>query len=120
MDESFRNILGRRSIRNYDQASVSDEIIKKIVTAASYAPSGKNGQPWRFIILKDRKTIQRISKLTIYSRFMETAPCAIAIYLDKGESYDEKKILWPSEQLFRTCFLQLMSRDIPAVGLVKS
>jgi nitroreductase len=44
-------IKGRRSIRSFKETPVSNESIRKIIEAGTYAPSGKNGQPWRFTVL---------------------------------------------------------------------
>jgi nitroreductase len=41
-------IKGRRSIRQYKENPVPQELISKILEAGTYAPSGKNSQPWRF------------------------------------------------------------------------
>ena len=41
-------IKGRRSIRQYKETPVPQELIRKILEAGTYAPSGKNSQPWRF------------------------------------------------------------------------
>ena len=44
-------IKGRRSIRNYKSDKVKDSLIRDIIEAATYAPSAKNGQQWRFTVL---------------------------------------------------------------------
>jgi len=44
-------IKRRRSIRKYLDKPVPVESIRKIIEAGTYAPSGKNGQPWRFTVL---------------------------------------------------------------------
>ena len=44
-------ILKRRSIRKYLDKPVSSDQIRKIIKAGTYAPSGKNSQPWRFTVL---------------------------------------------------------------------
>ena len=46
-------IKNRRSIRQFINKDISDEILRSIISAAIYAPSAKNRQPWRFCILKD-------------------------------------------------------------------
>jgi nitroreductase len=44
----------RRSIRGYDPTrDVPDGVIEQIVEAARWAPSGGNGQPWHFVIVRD-------------------------------------------------------------------
>lgn len=56
-------ISSRQSIRKYTDEPVSDEMIKKIVEAARWAPSGENEQPWHFIIVKDLETRKKIGDL---------------------------------------------------------
>jgi nitroreductase len=48
---SIKAIEGRRSIRKYKSIPVQIETINKIISAGIRAPSGKNKQPWRFIIV---------------------------------------------------------------------
>ncbi|MBM3300018.1 MAG: nitroreductase [Deltaproteobacteria bacterium] len=48
-------IAQRRSIRKFKDAPVPDEIIVRVLNAAIQAPSGKNRQPWRFIVVKQDK-----------------------------------------------------------------
>jgi nitroreductase len=48
-------ILNRRSIRSYQNRTIPREIIEELLELATKAPSGKNRQPWRFIILEGQK-----------------------------------------------------------------
>ncbi len=48
-------ISQRRSIRRFEDKPVPRELIEKILHAATLAPSGKNAQPWRFIVLEGKK-----------------------------------------------------------------
>ena len=45
------NIDGRRSVRRYQPSSIDREVVKRMLTAASRAPSAHNKQPWRFVVL---------------------------------------------------------------------
>ncbi len=52
----------RRSIRGYDdQREVSDDSIRAILNCARWAPSGGNGQPWEFLIVRERATRHKIA-----------------------------------------------------------
>ena len=48
---STEAIYNRRSIRRYRKENLSREIINQILDAARMAPSGKNRQPWKFLVL---------------------------------------------------------------------
>ena len=52
-DGSFwRLVQGRRSIRRYQQRPVSRLLLERILTAAMWAPSAHNRQPWRFCVIE--------------------------------------------------------------------
>ncbi len=54
--EEFYNLLkARRSIRKYKKDLVPREIIERILAAGMEAPSGKNRQNWRFIVVQGAK-----------------------------------------------------------------
>lgn len=46
----IEEIKTRRSIRKYKQYEIPTEAINKIIQAGRFAPSGKNKQPWKFIV----------------------------------------------------------------------
>jgi nitroreductase len=62
-DAMLKVIQDRRSIRDYTAEPVSDRDLDMILEAARQAPSGENAQPWRFIIVKDAQTRQRLGAL---------------------------------------------------------
>ena len=63
--EVFEVIKKRRSIRNYKDIPVEEDKINKIIEAALLAPSASNGQPWRFIAVKDRNLLTKIVRETL-------------------------------------------------------
>ena len=46
----YDSIYKRRSIRKYKSDMLSKEQIEKILDVARVAPSGKNRQPWKFLV----------------------------------------------------------------------
>lgn len=48
-------IRRRRSIREYLSKEVSRDVLFRILEAARWAPSAHNSQPWRFIIIMERR-----------------------------------------------------------------
>ena len=63
MNEIMNNILTRRSIRKFTDEAIPEEIINDIMTAAIYAPSGKNCQTWKFTVITNIEKIQNLAKL---------------------------------------------------------
>ncbi len=62
-NEVLDNILTRRSTRKFKQESLPDEILEDILTAARFAPSGHNRQSWRFLVIKNQNTLNRLNEL---------------------------------------------------------
>jgi nitroreductase len=63
IDGTMKVIQDRRSIRDYSDEPVSEEDLKMILDAARLAPSGENAQPWRFIVVKDEATRQKLGTI---------------------------------------------------------
>ncbi|HCW52561.1 MAG TPA: nitroreductase [Clostridium sp.] len=60
---SIEAIYNRRSIRKYKSQDVNIETINMIIEAGIAAPSGKNRQPWRFIVFKGDKKEELLDKM---------------------------------------------------------
>ena len=97
MDESANPvidaILKRRSIRKYSGKSVNKSDINILLTAAMYAPSARNEQPWHFIVIDDRDLLDQISKVHPYASMLSGASVAILVCGD--ENLELSKAYWP-------------------------
>jgi F420 biosynthesis protein FbiB-like protein len=52
MPDSINDIIQhRRSIRRYEDRPIPRKVLEKVLTAATYAPSAHNRQPWRFAVV---------------------------------------------------------------------
>jgi coenzyme F420-0:L-glutamate ligase / coenzyme F420-1:gamma-L-glutamate ligase len=64
MDMSRTSLLDaiqqRRSIRQYRPDPVAREVIDRLLTAATWAPSAHNRQPWRFAVVQDSTRKQQL------------------------------------------------------------
>lgn len=63
IDEFLDLVRKRRSIRAFKPDPIPDEYVEKIIEAARWAMSGANGQPWEFIIVKDKDTRAKIVEI---------------------------------------------------------
>lgn len=57
-------IKRRRSIRRYRSEPISDDILQRLLLAATQAPSAHNRQPWRFVVLDERQTRENLAAAT--------------------------------------------------------
>jgi nitroreductase len=65
MNTVFENIYLRRSVRDYKPNDVPDEIIKELIRAGTYAPFSPyptRQQPRRFVVIKNREMMDRLSE----------------------------------------------------------
>lgn len=62
-NEVIKNILTRRSVRNYEDKMVDDDLLDLVAKAGEYAASGMNRQPSSIIVVKDKQTRDLLSKM---------------------------------------------------------
>lgn len=57
----YQLVRERRSIRRYADRPVKRATIERLLAAAAWAPSAHNRQPWRFVVIEDDDTKQRLA-----------------------------------------------------------
>jgi len=94
-------IAARRSIRKFKDTPVPDEKLQAILRAAVQAPSAKNRQPWRFVIVQGDKRTEMVRAMREgvakakargedigssewSARVMEQAPITVFIFNPQG------------------------------------
>lgn len=65
MNEAYKNLIERRSIRKYNNTKVSHDLIEQIVRAGQFAPSGMNRQIYAFVVVEDEELVARLSKMNV-------------------------------------------------------
>lgn len=56
----------QRSVREFTEKAVPDEVVRRVIELATKAPNGSNRQAWRFIVIRDPKV--RADLTEIYQR----------------------------------------------------
>jgi len=79
----------RRSIRTYLDKDVPNEIIEKIMNETIKAPSGKNTQPWKYLIIRDEETKKKIVEIDNNQTWMLEAPVFIVCLADASVRFDD-------------------------------
>jgi len=64
-DSIFEVIKSRRSVRKFKSDPIPEEDLKKILDAARMAPASGNQQPWKLLVIQDRKSIDGLRELCI-------------------------------------------------------
>ncbi len=79
----FELIRARRSIRSFDPSKpVSDEMLRKILEAGTWAPSAGNTQCWRFFVVRDERIKRRLASEAGHQPFIAEAPVVIVVTAD--------------------------------------
>lgn len=59
MAEILKEINDRRARRGYSERPIDGEVLERIFTAATYAPSCSNKQPWRFLVCSENDALEK-------------------------------------------------------------
>ena len=71
------NILSRKSVRSYTDEPVSPAQVETMLKAAMAAPSGKNIQPWRFVVVHDQAVKDKLA--VGFNKMIAKAPVVIVV-----------------------------------------
>ena len=98
----------RRSVRKYSAQEISDDDIKKILSAALLAPSGHAKYPCEFIVVKDRETLKKMSTCRVnVAKMLDGAACAVVVIADKEKS----------DTIVEDCSVAMMNMELEATSL---
>ena len=123
----------RRSIRNFESGVIPNEIIRRVIETASYAPSAHNRQPWRFAVITDSKVKLELAqamgnrfrldlagdknpaaeieaRITLSRERILSAPVVIILCLDPSEMDD-----YPDEKRKKAEFMMAV-QSVAAAG----
>lgn len=84
-------IYSRKSVRNFTGESVSRENLDVILKAGMNAPTAVNKQPWSFIVVTDRKTLDKLSDSLPSAKMLYKAGAAIIVCAIPEKAYDGLK-----------------------------
>ena len=75
----MKEIYERRSIRKYNNKEIDNEIITEILKAGMNAPSAMNKKPYELIVIKNKETLSKLSKIKPNAHMLEECNFAIAV-----------------------------------------
>ncbi len=75
--ELHEAVRRRKSVRSFRSTPVPDDVLRRVLEAARLAPSARNDQEWRYVIVRDRETIERVSRAAPGQDFIAEAPVLI-------------------------------------------
>jgi nitroreductase len=75
VDEAIRT---KHATRKFADQPVPAEAVRRIVNAGRRAQSSKNTQPWHFVVVRGRETLQQLSTCGTYAGHLAGAALAVA------------------------------------------
>ena len=78
-NETLSTIYSRRSVRSFTGEAVPRESLIRILRAAMAAPSAVNIQPWAFVVVTERATLDTLCAKLPYAKMLDKAAAAIVV-----------------------------------------
>jgi nitroreductase len=94
--ETLRTLRSVRSIRDFRVDPIPAEDLAEILEVARWTGSGMNRQPWTFVVVRERTTLQAIAAASPNTRHIAGAAVGIVIVMDGAmpdlETFDEARV----------------------------
>jgi nitroreductase len=114
LEELEEIIKGRRSVRRWKDQNVSEDLLRRAVEMATWAPNGGNFQGWRFVAITNRERIVRMAdavqsvadkiaswpeasrwkgdaeRMRKHASYFRSAPACVAVFVGRYESVADK------------------------------
>lgn len=101
----------RRSVRKYTGEPVPEEALEKVLQAALLSASGRARQPWEFVVVRNKETLEKLSHCRDHGAAMLAgAECAIVVFGD-----EEKTDVWTEDCSIAMANMYLMA-DAQGLG----
>lgn len=72
--DAVRTVL---AVREYDDRAIAGDVLRRIGEAGRLTASAGNGQPWHFVFVTDRQSLQELGRLVKTGPYIATAAAAI-------------------------------------------
>lgn len=82
MNKVIETMKNHRSIRNYTNEDISEDIINELVNVAQAAPNSINGQQTSLLVIKDKETKEKLAELTGGQTWVAAAPVFFVFIAD--------------------------------------
>lgn len=90
MNPVLNSLFTRRSIRKYTQEAISDTLINDLLEAGMAAPSAVGKDPWHFVVLRSRATIDMLAACLPNGKMLSGATAALLVCGDINRAHDRE------------------------------
>ncbi len=113
----YEAVRNRLSVRAYRPDPVPEDVLKRILEAGRLAPSAKNYQPWKFIVVKDEQVRAALVPACRGQAFVGAAPVTICACALVEQAWKGMGGYWSAEAVDVTIALEHMILAAAAEGL---
>lgn len=110
--DALQAIQERHSTRSFKPDPVPRDILEKIVDAGRLAATGRNEQPWEFIVVTDPARRKALADLLEHGRFIAQAPACIVVvcrdskyYLEDGSAATQNMLIAATALGVQSCWV---------------
>ena len=76
---TLETIFNRKSVRSFNGKAISKDTLGLIVKAGMAAPTGRNRQPWDFVIIENKADMEALAKKMPRAKMLQSAGAAIVV-----------------------------------------
>jgi len=84
-------IFSRRSIRNYEDREIPETVLHDLLEAAMAAPSAVAKDPWEFIVLRRRASLEAVADVLPHGQMLRRAGAGIIVCGDVERAHDKQE-----------------------------
>lgn len=77
--EAYQTLTSLRAVRHFTHQPLSEESLTRILQAGRWTGSAKNVQPWHFIVVQQRETLEQLAECGSYASHLRGAAAAVVI-----------------------------------------
>ena len=82
--DAYLAIASKRDWRNYSDQPLPEDVVERILDAGRLAGSASNRQPWRFLVVGERKRVERLAETVFAPRNVLGATLVVAVVVRDG------------------------------------
>jgi nitroreductase len=82
--EAVRTVL---AVREYAERPVPEDVLRKVVDAGHQSASSMNLQPWHYVVVRERETLQSIGRLARTGPYTASASFAVCVAVEKDSRF---------------------------------
>jgi nitroreductase len=83
----FQAVRTMVAVRDYADRPVPNDVVTNIVEAGHLSASSTNKQPWHFVVVRDRETLEQLASLVRTGPYVSGAALAVVVAVEKDSPF---------------------------------